>query len=122
MKRIALTLLAVATVAVAVESTASASDRSHGRSSAAVRHAIGDLIFGGHHSYGRDRGHSAYRTPSHHGRSSYGYSPSYARPSYTRPSYSYPSRSYSGYGQRGGSYYGGYNSRRSFGYSYGRCD
>ncbi len=121
MKRIALTLLAVAVAAVAVESTASASDRSHGRSSAAVRHAIGDLIFGGH-SYSRSRGHSVYRAPSHHGRSDYGYSPSRSHRSYARPSYSYPSRSYSGYGQRGGSYYGGYNSRRSFGYSYGRCD
>jgi len=105
MKRIALTLIVLAAAAVTAESTASASDRSHGRSSAAVRHAIGDLIFGGH-SYSRDRGHSSYQAPSHYGRSSYDRSPSYSQRSYSRPSYSY-SPSYS---QR--SY-----SRPSYGYS-----
>lgn len=122
MKRIALTLLAVAAVAVAVESTASASDRSHRRSDA-VRHAIGDLIFGGHQSYGRDRGHSSYRAPSYYGSSSYGHS-SYSQRSYSQPGYSYsPSfsrRSYArpsyGYSNRG------YGSSRGFGYSSRRCD
>lgn len=119
MKRLALSLLAVAVVASSVEKTASASDRSHGRSSAVVRHVIGDLIFGDHsydRGYGRDRGHSSYQSRGHYGRS--GYSPSYSRQSYSRQSHNYPSYNYSNYGQRG-SYYSGYS--RGFGNSYGRC-
>jgi len=112
MKRLALTLAVLAAAVVTAESTASALDRSHGRS----RSSIGHLVFGGH-NYGGDHGDSTYRALSQYLRSEHGYSPSYSRQSYARPSYNYPSRGFSGYGHRGS-----YNGRHEFGYSYGRCD